>query len=174
MSRLYDRANKNDAGANTITRLPSRTPQNDHPWNANPNGAAARTRGLRSETQRCKRHDSRTGATNSALQDSSKSHFCDNPNGTATFSTCGRSRTLSNACTQTYPPTPLNNGNPFGNIRRGSNNVWRPLVSASSKFAPTTLTSQLARPCAAVHRIHEFTKLLCPTKPKPRIATRVV
>ena len=30
-SRLYDRANENDTRANTCARLPSRTPQSDHP-----------------------------------------------------------------------------------------------------------------------------------------------
>ena len=46
-SRLYDRANEYGAGAKkTITRLPSRTPQSDHPWIASPTGTATRTRRL--------------------------------------------------------------------------------------------------------------------------------
>ena len=82
--------------------------------------------------QRCNRHDSRTGTTNSALQDSSKSHFLRQSQWHGNFfhmrtlaDAFERFRTLADAFghtqadqrTQPYPQTPLNNGNPSQRIR---------------------------------------------------------
>ena len=105
---LYDRANETGAGANTMTRLPSRTPQSDHPWIANPNGTATRTRSLpkhgacAAKRRRASRsYESRTGPTKTALADA-KTRFHERiPMAHAyrlAADGCGRLRTVANGC----------------------------------------------------------------------------
>ena len=113
--------------------LPSRTPQVDHPWIANPMARQREHAAFQNtaptqqnDTQRDKRHDSRTGAANSALQHSSKIIFATIPVTQAhRLTTDGWEwwRTVANGCklrtleqllanTASTPRPPPFNGNP--------------------------------------------------------------
>ena len=90
-------------------------------WHGNVNTQPSKTLRLRNEITR----NAATDTVHARAQriQRSKTHrrvtFCDNPNGTATFCTCERLRTLSDAFersrtqrTRPYPQTPRTNGNP--------------------------------------------------------------
>ena len=74
---------------------------NNHPWIANPTENTQPSKTLRLHNKITRNAATDTIHARAQRIQRSKTHrkvtFCDNPNGTATFSTCERSRTLSNA-----------------------------------------------------------------------------
>ena len=143
-SRLYDRANENGVGANTMTRLPSRTPQSDHhesqiPMRSLPKHcacAAKRHVEFREATIRAR------GQRKQPLPIHQRHASTTNPNGTRLSPHRGRLRTVADGCgrkqllanTPSTPRPPLINGNPSLRIREKEGCCPVGMVQASGSF----------------------------------------